>query len=116
MSLHIFDQCYKKKGESRGSHRATEQVNASGDLVDLVSMVVVNSVTIPIPSLLVGGIPRALSNALHTTGPYSRPLTNIVGLLEPDRVKALSYGLMKETGGWIQATSDKFGFENVAHW
>ena len=112
--LHIFDQCYKKKGASRGKHRAAEQVSASGDLVDLVSMVIVNSVTIPVPSRLAGGISMELANELHTTGPYTRPFTNIIPLLEPDHVKALSYKLMKETGGWIQATSNKFGFASAS--
>ena len=113
-SLHIFDQCYKKKGESRGKHRAAEQVNASGDLVDLVSMVVVNSVTIPVPSLLAGGISPELANELHTTGPYSRPMTNILPLLEPTRVQALKYTFMKDVGQWITDTSDKFGFDDVS--
>jgi hypothetical protein len=45
LSFHIFDQCYKKKGASRGEHRAAERVDASGDLVDLISMVIVNSIT-----------------------------------------------------------------------
>ena len=29
-ALHIFDQCYKKKGKSRAQHRAAEKVDASG--------------------------------------------------------------------------------------
>lgn len=27
---HVFDQCYKKKGKARGTHRAAERVDASG--------------------------------------------------------------------------------------
>jgi hypothetical protein len=42
ISFHIFDQTFKKKGESRGKHRAAERVDASGDLVDLISMVIVS--------------------------------------------------------------------------
>ena len=56
MSLFIFDQRYVKKGASRGKHRAAERVDASGDLVDLISMVIVNSVKVPIPASLGGGI------------------------------------------------------------
>ena len=56
MSLFIFDQRYVKKGASRGKHRAAERVDASGDLVDLISMVIVNSVKVPLPASLGGGI------------------------------------------------------------
>ena len=38
----IYDQTYSKKGASRGQHRATEQVDASGDLIELISTVYIN--------------------------------------------------------------------------
>ena len=114
MSLFVFDQCYKKKGASRGKHRAAEHVSASGDLVDLISMVIVNSIKIPVPESLAGGVSRELANSLQTTGPYCLPLTNIVPLLEPDRVQALTYKFMKEAGQWILNTSRKFGFVDIS--
>jgi hypothetical protein len=47
-----FDQKYAKKGASRGKHRAAERVDASGDLVELVSTVLVNFMRIPVPQTL----------------------------------------------------------------
>lgn len=47
-----FDQKYAKKGESRGKHRAAERVDASGDLVELVSTVLVNVMRLPLPQTL----------------------------------------------------------------
>ena len=52
MQHFVFDQKYAKKGESRGKHRAAERVNASGDLVELVSTVLVNMMRIPVPHTL----------------------------------------------------------------
>ena len=43
ISFHIFDQTDAKKGKARGTHRAAERVDASGALVDLVNMIIVNS-------------------------------------------------------------------------
>lgn len=68
VAFHIFDQCYKKKGKSRGEHRAAERVDASGDLVDLISMVIINSVTLHIPESLCGGISPQLEAKLIAEG------------------------------------------------
>ena len=51
-----FDQKYSKKGAARGKHRAQERVDASGDLVDLVSTVLVNFVRQHLPFTLGGGL------------------------------------------------------------
>eukprot|EP00966_Prymnesium_polylepis_P011374 261989-Prymnesium_polylepis.1 len=48
----LFDQKYCKKGESRGKHTAAERVDASGDLVELVSVVLVNALQLPVPYTL----------------------------------------------------------------
>ena len=48
----LFDQKYAKKGASRGEHRAAERVDASGDLVELVSVVLVNFIKTEIPQTL----------------------------------------------------------------
>ena len=101
VTYHIFDQTFAKKGASRGKHRAAERVDASGALVDLVDMVLVNSVSIPLPSLLGGGIQPAELNSLYTTGPYTKPFTNILPHVHPDRVKASTYNFMKEVRSQI---------------
>ena len=103
MSLFIFDQRYVKKGASRGKHRAAERVDASGDLVDLISMVIVNSVKVPIPASLGGGISTAHANLLQSTGPYTLPFTNLLIKAEPSRVRAITYRFMRETGAWLTA-------------
>ena len=48
----IYDQTYAKKGASRGQHRATEHVDASGNLIDLISTVYINSVKVEVPLTL----------------------------------------------------------------
>jgi hypothetical protein len=48
----VFDQKYAKKGESRGKHRGAERVDASGDLVELVSTVLVNVMRTSVPQTL----------------------------------------------------------------
>ena len=48
----VFDQKYAKKGKSRAKHRGCERVDASGDLVALVSTVLVNMMRIPVPATL----------------------------------------------------------------
>ena len=48
----VFDQKYCKKGESRGKHRGVERVDSSGDLVELVAVVIVNTMRIPVPATL----------------------------------------------------------------
>ena len=52
MQHFVFDQKYAKKGESRKKHRAAERVDASGDLVELVSTVLVNVMKVPVPQTL----------------------------------------------------------------
>ena len=51
-----FDQKYAKKGASRAQHRGQERVDASGDLIDLVSTVLVNMVRQHLPYTLGGGL------------------------------------------------------------
>ena len=48
----IFDQKYAKKGESRAKHRGVERVDASGDLVELVSTVLCNFMKTEVPQTL----------------------------------------------------------------
>jgi hypothetical protein len=45
----VYDQKYCKKGESRGKHRGPEKVDAAGDLIELVSMVYLNTIKVPLP-------------------------------------------------------------------
>jgi hypothetical protein len=111
-SFHIFDQCYKKKGATRGEHKAAERVDASGDLVDLISMVIVNSMTMHVPDTLAGGLSPALQLSLIKNGPYTQPLASVYPVLNPDRVKASLYDMMRETGGWITSVGDRFGFKD----
>ena len=86
VSFFIYDQCYKKKGKSRGEHRAAERVDASGDLIDLISMVIINSIQLPIPNLLAGGLTQAERNSLFATGPYTKPFINVLRNLSIDTV------------------------------
>ena len=111
---HIFDQTFCKKGASRGKHRAAERVDASGALVELINMVIVNSMNVPLPDLLCGGITDGELNAMSTTGPYTKPFTSILPAIEPDRVKASLYSLMKETGSWLLQARDRFGLPSVS--
>ena len=60
-----FDQKYAKKGESRAKHRAAERVDASGDLVELVSTVLVNVMKLPVPHTL-GRFMRHVPPRSHT--------------------------------------------------
>lgn len=96
VAYHIFDQTFAKKGASRGKHRAAERVDASGALVELIDMVLINSMSIPLPHVLGGGLDNAELNHLYTTGPYVKPFTNILPHVHPDRVKASTYNMMKE--------------------
>ena len=106
MSFWIYDQCYKRKGASRGKHRAAEKVDASGQLIDLISMVIINSIQMPIPELLAGGFAPAELNYLSTTGPYCKPFSNVLRVLNTDVVKASTFELMKETGDWLSQVHD----------
>ena len=106
MAFWVYDQCYKKKGASRGKHRAAEKVDASGQLVDLISMVIINSIQMPIPELLAGGLTPAELNYLSTTGPYCKPFSNVLRVLNTDVVKASTFELMKETGDWLSQVHD----------
>lgn len=83
MQHFVFDQKYAKKGESRKKHRGAERVNASGDLVELVSTVLVNFMKIPVPQSL-GGLtpPEVLS--LRDTGPFTRDPMRVKLILDPD--------------------------------
>jgi hypothetical protein len=114
VALHIFDQCYKKKGESRGKHRAAERVDATGDLVDLISMVIINSITIPVPRALLDGMSTADMNSMVTTGPYLKPFEpSLIPVLQPDKVKADTYAFMKETGSWMDEARSRFQLASV---
>ena len=113
-AFHVFDQCYKRKGATRKTHRAAEKVDASGALVDLISMVIINWVTLKVPDTLCGGISPELHATLIVRGPYTRSFLNVLPVLHPDRVQANLYGFMRETGGWIGHVSDRFGFKEVS--
>jgi hypothetical protein len=113
ITLHIFDQTYKKKGASRGKHRAAEQVDASGDLIDLISMVIVNSVSIPLPMTL-GNLTAHDRAVLQRSGPYCKPLTGIIPLLHPTRVKANLYSFMSKTGTWLEQVCERFGLAGIS--
>ena len=109
-SLFVYDQCYKKKGKSRGQHRAAEKVDASGDLVDLVSMVIVNTLSIHVPCLLAGGLTPQKRMQLQQTGPYTKPfVASLLPALHPDRVNASLYTLMEETGTWVTQVMARSG-------
>jgi hypothetical protein len=47
VQMFLYDQKYAKRGASRGKHRAAEKVDAAGDLIDLVSVVYVNTIKVP---------------------------------------------------------------------
>lgn len=64
----VFDQKYCKKGESRGKHTAAERVDASGDLVELVSLVLVNCMHLPVPFTLCRFVLSPPLTALSLTG------------------------------------------------
>ena len=110
----IFDQCYKKKGASRANHKAAERVDASGDLVDLVSIVIVNSMTMHVPDTLAGGISPALATKLMHKGPYSEPFAKVLPILEPDTVAGSLYDMLRETGKWVDWVGQRFGFDDPA--
>ena len=119
VAFHIFDQTHRNKGATRAKHKAAEQVDADGSLVALISMTIINSITIPIPCTLGGGISQADFNALVTTGPYTKPFSCVLEIVEPDRVKASTYAMMKDVGSWLQQASRRFGVDisamKVAH-
>ena len=114
LSFFIFDQCYRKKGKSRGQHRAAERVDASGDLIALVSIVIVNSLELHVPALLAGGICPRLSALLQLKGPYTRPFTDVMPALEPNAVRASLLQMTRETGCWILDTADAFNLNDVS--
>ena len=114
VSVHVFDQCYKKKGKPRGKHRAAERVDASGDLVDLISMVIVNSVTISVPASLGGGISAGQLASLKRTGPYTKPFDTVLPCLHPDRVKRSLTSMLKETMTWVEQVADRFELDDIA--
>lgn len=109
-AFHIFDQCYKKKGKTRKEHRAAERVDAAGDLVDLISMVIVNSVSVHVPATLGGGMSPRLEKLMKEKGPYTEPFESVLPHLEPDRVRASKYAFMSETSQWITRTAARFKF------
>ena len=109
-SLFVYDQCYKKKGKSRGQHRAAEKVDASGDLIDLVSMVIVNTLKIHAPCLLAGGLTPQKRAQLQETGPYTKPfVASLTPFLHPDRVNGSLYAQMEETGTWVTQVMSRSG-------
>lgn len=109
-ALHIYDQRHTKKGAARGTHRAAEKVDASGDLVDLVSMTIVNSLTIHVPAALASGLSPQLLASLKETGPYTKPLAaSLLPRVHPERVKASLYELMSETGTWLHQVKTRSG-------
>ena len=85
----------------------------AGDLVDLIALVIVNSVTVHVPDLLGGGIPQPLHVKLADTGPYSEPFDNVLSLVEPAKVKASLYAMIRETGTWVQQVADRLGLDDV---
>ena len=98
----VFDQKYAKKGKARGEHRAAERVDSSGDLVDLVSMVYVNTIKTPLPFMLAGGLTPNEIALLDAQGPYTRPPLRVKLCLEPETVKASLVTFFKESMGFVK--------------
>ena len=108
--MHVFDQTFRKKGASRAVHRAAERVDASGALVDLINMVIVNSVSVPLPSNL-GKLSDVERNQLVTTGPYTKPFRSILPAVQPAAVIASTFVFMEGVGGWIRQARERFSLD-----
>lgn len=104
MQHFVFDQKYAKKGASRAQHRAAERVDASGDLVDLVSVVYLNMVRIPLPHSLGGALNFQDIKQIeqHPHGPYTRDPHRVKNVLDPMVVKVALEEWMKESMSLIK--------------
>ena len=98
---YIIDQKYVKKGKPRGQHRAAERVDASGDLIDLISFVFVNVIKTPVPYALASLTPAETLD-LKETGPFTRPPANIKIVLHPDAVKASVVEMFQEMLSFVK--------------
>lgn len=108
---YIIDQKYIKKGKSRGQHRAAERVDASGDLIELVSFVFVNVMKIPIPYSLAPLTPEEIL-LLQEKGPYTRPPARIKLVLDPTAVKASLAELFIESMGFVKQVMARSGIKS----
>jgi hypothetical protein len=63
-------------------------VNASGDLQDLVSLVYLNTIKIPVPAAIAGGLTLKDVDDIRAHGPYTRLFCTMKPLLEPSKVEA----------------------------
>ena len=72
-------------------------------------MVIVNSITIPIPRPLTSGISPALLSQLVNDGPCTRPFLDVLRVLNLDVVQASSYAMIKETGTWVNQVMVRMG-------
>jgi hypothetical protein len=110
---YIIDQKYIKKGKPRGAHRAGERVDASGDLVDLVSFVFVNVMKIPVPYALSPLTPEETLE-LKESGPYTRAPDLIKLVLNPVAVKASVVEMFGEMLGFVKQVMQRSGVQRPA--
>ena len=129
----VFDQKYCKKGESRGKHTAAERVDASGDLVELVSLVLVNCMHLPVPFTLCrfvlpppphGAVTHRCSACavrrltpvevieLRKTGPFTRDPALVKLLLDPATVKLSLKEFYDEFMGFIKQGMRRSGIRD----
>ena len=108
----IVDQKYIKKGKSRGEHRAAEQVDASGDLLELVAFVYVNVIKVPVPFALAPLTPAEILE-LQETGPYTRDPSRVKLVLDIDVVKASVVEMFVESMGFVKQVMARAGVARV---
>ena len=131
----IFDQKYSKKGATRATHRAAERVDASGDLVELVSVVLVNYIKTEIPQTLGRSVPRVCRCrpvrptdaceslgrrltppeilALQHTGPYTRDPLRVKLILHPDAVRLFLIEIFQESMSFVKQMMIRSGERDV---
>ena len=99
MVCYGYDQKYTRKGAPRSKHRAAERVDASGSLVELVSMVYVNTIRFQMPLMVGGGItPREVLRIQRSPmGGYTRSPLRVKLVLDPDTVKASLDDMVRES-------------------
>lgn len=93
---------------------AAERVDASGDLVDLVSMTIVNHIKIHLPSTLGRGISPELMKQIEKHGAYTKSLHSVKAVLNPTAVKSAMHAMLRETGTWLNGTLEAFGLEHLS--